>query len=110
VSLPVFSPDSKRVAYQALKVRNVHVVVDGTESEAWEGIGAGPMFSSDGRHVAYTAERGRKSVVVVDGAASAQQYDSLIASQQMFDTPTSLHLMGVRAEEFFLLEVTASSP
>jgi Tol biopolymer transport system component len=60
---PLFSPDSRRVAYMARLGGKLFMVVDGVEGK--EGSGS-PVFSPDGRRLAYLAAHGGKQLVVVD--------------------------------------------
>ena len=74
---PVFSPDSKRVVYEAWKGKKTFVVVDGHADAEYDGIGRGtPVFSPDSKHVVYVAINGEKQFVVVDGNADAE-YDGI---------------------------------
>jgi WD40 repeat protein len=88
LSRPVFSPDGRRVAYEALrggkfavgaaKVGNTRqmVVIDGVEGPPYEGVGS-PVFSPDSRHIAYwahTASGEKRSHVVLDDS-EGEKYD-----------------------------------
>jgi len=83
---PIFSPDSKRVAYAARVGTNQHaVVVDGKEGKPYDGIVRHTLlFSPDSNRVAYAAERGNKPSVVVNGTEGKKykhiQMGSLIFS------------------------------
>jgi hypothetical protein len=64
----MFSPESKHVAFAALKSVHWVVVVDGREGPKFAKVGI-PIFSREGGHVAYTALTGRFKrpwTVVVD--------------------------------------------
>ena len=68
---PVFSPDSKKVIYVALKDRKQFVVVNGVEEERYDGIGGGSFtFSPDGKRLAYAARNGPAWFVCYDGRVS----------------------------------------
>jgi hypothetical protein len=69
---PVFSPDSKHLAFRT----DHSVVVDRQAGTTYYGLGT-PIFSPDSKHLAYVAENGRTSSVVVDGKAGAG-YDAII--------------------------------
>ncbi|HOK09763.1 MAG TPA: hypothetical protein PLJ10_08895, partial [Candidatus Hydrogenedens sp.] len=74
---PIFSADSRRVAYSAKRGGKWFVVVDGEEGKEYDGIGAGSLiFSPDSRRVMYSAGRGNKRFVVVDGEES-KGYDGI---------------------------------
>lgn len=79
---PVFSPDSKHIAYQICKLdesgRSGHlwssIVVDGVEGKHHQNI-YGPVFSPDGNHVSYTVDLGNNQwLVVKDGVESKTYY------------------------------------
>jgi Tol biopolymer transport system component len=74
---PIFSPNSKRVAYLASRGEKWFLVVDGLAGEAYDGIGEGsPIFSPDSKHWAIKVKNGQKQMVVVDGHVDAQ-YDEV---------------------------------
>src|SRR5258708_40048333 len=75
-SRPVFSSDSRRVAYSAQKNNKWFAVVDGKPEQSYDwlngvpGLGTGPsapLFSPDGQHVAYAASKGTDYFLVMDG-------------------------------------------
>jgi Tol biopolymer transport system component len=66
----VFSPDSSRLAYVAVKGKKRVVVVDGKEQKEFDEIGT-PVFSPDSGRLAYPAKRGQSRTVVVDGSVTA---------------------------------------
>jgi Tol biopolymer transport system component len=81
---PVFSPDSKRVAYGAVRGEKMFVVVDGQEGREYDGIGEGdPIFSPDNKRVAYVAKRQGKVLVVVDGI-EGKEYAGIIKGTPIF--------------------------
>ena len=62
------SPDGRRLAYVVDLKKTVAVVVDGTQHQAYAGIGQdGLTFSGDSKRVAYAARRGAQWRVVLDG-------------------------------------------
>jgi hypothetical protein len=67
-SEPVFSPDSKHLAYIAIDSNNLQcIVLDGKEGKEYKWV-TNPMFSSDSKHIAYSVmKEGEKRLVVVDG-------------------------------------------
>ncbi len=72
----VFSPDSKRLAYAAIRDGRHFAVVDGIEQEKYDGIGM-PAFSPDSKHIVYSAKHEAKWLLVVDGVEGAE-YDNLL--------------------------------
>jgi hypothetical protein len=116
-----FSPDSKHMAYTVVRTfcerghscgRNQLVVEDGVEGKAYEYIPGGveldwlkhmvwwgePVFSPDSKHLAYVAREGGAEFVVVDGLEGGK-YEHL--RRLIFDSPSQLHTIGFRANEFF---------
>ncbi len=51
---PTFSPDGKRIAYEACQGGKRHVVIDGIKGPGYDWIDR-PRFSPDGRKVAFGA-------------------------------------------------------
>lgn len=65
---PVFSPDSRRLAYCARNGNRQFVVADGVAGPEYDEIHRWfPMFTNDSRHLLYWARRGEKWLLVVDG-------------------------------------------
>jgi hypothetical protein len=94
----VFSPDSKRAAYE---VRGSLLVVDDKEYfQASE-----PAFGPDSKYVAYIAAKKGKLSIVVDGVeCKDKQYDTRLG-RLLFDSPTKLHTLMLRDGEIFLVEI-----
>ena len=69
---PVFSPDSKRMAYALGKKEHQHfVIIDGKEEGPYRGIADWTLtFSPDSKRLGYIAQIGQKYMLVVDGVAS----------------------------------------
>lgn len=63
---PVFSPDSKHVAYMVNAGRHSFVVVDNVLQEEYHQV-TQPVFSPDSKHLVYTARKGKQWFVVLDG-------------------------------------------
>lgn len=85
-----FSPDSKRVAWAALRGEEKVVVVDGKEFPAHEGSAEGmPVWSPDGKRFAYfAAKEGGKLLAVVDGK-EGRIWDSVIQQSFVFSPDSS---------------------
>jgi roadblock/LC7 domain-containing protein len=108
---PVFSPDSKRVAYAAERGDKWVVVVDGAEGKEFDGIMAGtPVFSPDSKRVAYAPERGNKRMAVVDGVEGKEYEAFLKGSRLVFDSPSQFHTLALRGDEFLRVEVEIVTP
>ena len=81
---PIFSPDSKRVAYGAGVGNKRFVVVDSKEEKQYDGIAKGSIiFSPDSKRLAYGAQVGNKWFVVVDGKEE-KQYDGIVKGTFIF--------------------------
>lgn len=116
----IFSPDMKRIAYQAGERA---VVVDGVEGKQYGGIN-GLVFGPDFNHLAYVASAGAgNACIVVDGqeigqytgalscpgtAATYSGYKRIDSAPVflIFDSPTRCHAIMRRGDEAFLVEVT----
>jgi Tol biopolymer transport system component len=72
---PVFSPDSKRVAYAARNGKRWSVVVDGQVGAEFDRIPGLPVFSPDSKRFAYTGLLGKQGRLVVDGKDVGLDYD-----------------------------------
>ena len=66
VGMPVFSPNGRRLAYYARRVRRYTMVCDGKEGPTYKGA-RWPVFSPDSKRLAYVAVREGKEFVVTDG-------------------------------------------
>lgn len=87
---PLFSPDSRRSAYVAVRKGRNLVVLDGVAGKEYDGIG-GVTFSPDSKRLAYMAQRGDERFIVVDGAEQSLRFDGMHASGPVF-SPDSQHL------------------
>ena len=109
VSMPIFSPDSKRVAYQARSGNQKFVVVDGKEGKAYDEINH-LAFSPDSKYLAYVAYSGKKYTVVVDGTESfaytksLTHYNLLHESKIVFDSANSLHYLAEIGKSVYLVQ------
>jgi hypothetical protein len=87
-----FSPNSKRMAFVALRGDMQFVVVDSVEGKEYDGIAEGSLsFTPDSKRVAYWARRAKKGMVVVDGV-EGKEYDGLLnGSRLVFDSSGEFH-------------------
>ncbi|MBI4709544.1 MAG: PD40 domain-containing protein [Nitrospirae bacterium] len=77
MNTPVFSPDSRRMAYAGQTDKKWIVVIDGKEEKQYDNIGAGSVtFSPDSKRAAYAAELNGKWFAVIDGKEE-KQYDGI---------------------------------
>jgi hypothetical protein len=91
----VFSADSKRSAYVAVRDKKALVVIDGKPGPAYDYILAGtPVFSRNSQRVAYAGKRGRTWHVVADGRETFQEY-GLIKENTLQFTPDARHLVCI---------------
>jgi tetratricopeptide (TPR) repeat protein len=79
----IFSPDSRRVAYDAQLGNKRFVVVNGEEKKPYDEVGATLIFSPDSKRIAYTARVGNQWFVVVD-EKEGQPYDAIGQSSLIF--------------------------
>lgn len=90
VSSPVFSADSKRVAYCVDTAENQSVlVVDGKEAATGTDIRR-VGFSPDGKRVAWFDTKGKETCAVVDGVAGPA-YSDLYTDDPVLFSPDSAH-------------------
>jgi WD40 repeat protein len=105
LSRPVFSPDSRRVAYlaQDLETNEYYVVPDGHSGKRYTYIKYGSLqFSPDSRRFAYVVENDEAFVVVdeIEGA----EYG--VCSRAVFDDSNRLHYLTREGREIYLVEET----
>ena len=91
----IFSPDSQRVAYQAIVGSWCFMVVDGKEEKQYDGIATEPIFSPDSRRMAYGARVGNKWFVVVDGKEE-KHYDDIARGTLTFSPDSKRVAYGVK--------------
>ncbi len=88
-----FSPDGKRMAYEARRGDKWRAVIDGKEGPEFDAIGsAGVVFSPDGSRYAYMAKRDGKWLTVVDGESVGATYDGTSAGSPTFG-PNGAHVV-----------------
>lgn len=117
---PVFSPNSKHIAYVAQIYPSGHsagadrtvkylAVVDEKEGQPYDHIEENTLvFSPDSHHLAYIAQIGGRSIVVADGTDS-QDYDEIISQNgrfMSFDTPDKFRYLALQGEYLYLVEET----
>ena len=91
VPFPIaFSPDSRRVAYGAVKGSKAFVVLDGQSGREHDAVGSAVVFSPDSKRHAYVARDGDKETVVVDGEAGPALLE--IAPSSLSFSPDSRHV------------------
>jgi WD40-like Beta Propeller Repeat len=81
----VFSPDNKRLAYEAKRKGKFVVVLDGEESREYDLVHPSSLvFSPDSRRFAYRVSRDKAEYLVVDGVEQGSlQEDTNAASLQL---------------------------
>eukprot|EP00913_Durusdinium_trenchii_P035329 g33059.t1 len=90
---PIFSPDSKRVAYVVKNRRGQSIaVIDNRQENPCEKI-HGVRFSPDSSHVAYVVKQAGRYSVVTDGTVSTLKYDNIY--RPLVYSPDSKHLAYV---------------
>ena len=114
VCLPIFSPDSERLAY----ISRNSVFLDGHEGKEYDGIEPGSLvFSPDSRRVSFIAVKyegrigpfksGERRMVVADGQ-EGEPYDRIFSLPQrrgvIFDSPDQLHYIAQKDKKLYLVE------
>jgi hypothetical protein len=109
-----FSPDSKHIAFRALKQKGQElIVVDNKEHDIFRIVGM-PFFSPDGNHIAYHSMNVDENdaeywYLIVDGQKLPEIYGGFIRGTPIvFDTDTEFHTIALRSPgtEFLSVEVT----
>lgn len=100
-TLPIFSSDSKHLAYVATKDGNEFVVIDGKEEGKYDAIGSNPIFSPDGKKLAYAAMEGDKQFIV-SGGKEEKKYDYLVKENTIIqiNSKCGVHVLNERGKEF----------
>jgi WD40-like Beta Propeller Repeat len=118
VGVPVFSPDSRHVAYRARRGKTAVMVLDGVETAPYplarrapfgdgptENFGSLPVFSPDSRHLAFVVEQGRypkgQAFVVLDGRAGPRYSQLLNWRGPTFRPDGSLEYLAMRGNVLF---------
>jgi hypothetical protein len=111
LSPPIFSPDSKHLAYIAESEGKYFVVLDGKEGKKYDHIIFGavgalplgdllPVFSPDSQHIAYVAIDGGKYMMVRD-TEEGKKYDRVVGYEQLVGpvfSPDSKHLAYIASD------------
>lgn len=87
---PLFSLDSKHLAFVAGIGDQNAVVLDGVAGKKY-GVVGGVTFSPDSHHIAYMGSAGAERFIVVDGVEQSLRFDGLHVSGPIF-SPDSQHL------------------
>ena len=82
VGAPVFSPDSKHMAYPVAKGGKMFIVMDGQEGKPFDQVGE-PFFSPDSRHIAYWASIDGGWYIVVDTKISKNRFDGPVKNSPL---------------------------
>jgi len=115
ISPPIFSPDSKHVAYVVEMKDKGWVVVDEVEGRhydeirketigGWDKWDKSLVFSPNGR-IAYWAKQGYGWMVVVDGVESKEYWGYPKDGKIVFEGPNLLHFVAFRDMEMFRVEI-----
>ena len=105
-TIPLFSPDSRRLAYVAGIGKNECVVVDGRLGKRYKLIEENTfVFSPDSRRLAYAARSGKKMTVVVNGL-EGDHYDSVGTGSLTFspDSRRIAYGAGIGEEQFVVID------
>jgi hypothetical protein len=104
---PLFSPDSKRVAWAGNRGDGWVAAVDGVESRTYGLIvGTAVDFSPDGKHLAFVGAREGKKMIVLDGFEIENGWDGFLKkSDLLWDSPTHFSIRGARNPKYLLIEI-----
>jgi Tol biopolymer transport system component len=106
---PIFSADSKSVAYVARKGSSNAVVVDGQPGPSYDKVDF-LSFSRDGDHLAYAARTGTNESLVVDGRATPVDGSIIDARDGVFYASVSPGPIGRDRADYTPLGALALSP
>ena len=106
---PVFSPDSKHLAYQGRRGDRNHMVLDGELGPAYDGIYRLPLFSRDSKRLAYLARRDDKEYFIVCDGKEGPAYQEV--GRPVFSAD-SRHLayVGSRGDRYFIVRDGKEQP
>jgi hypothetical protein len=104
---PVFSPDSKHIAFPARKGEREFVSIDGEEMRPFDNVRV-PVYSPDSNYLAYQAKKEDKWFYVLDKKDCRERYDGFLADAPIiFDSNNRFHGLAYRlpGPEFFKVTV-----
>jgi|GEM_PF-4513634 len=114
LGVPVFSPDSKRVAVWATtdpkEDKKEFIVLDGRELPSYDEVDMWQLnFSPDSRHLTAVARTGKTNLVTVNGIPSSLTYDQLIVSHPsrqsvVFNALDAIQYVGLRKNSLYLVD------
>uniref|UniRef100_UPI004055FA70 hypothetical protein n=1 Tax=Candidatus Electrothrix sp. TaxID=2170559 RepID=UPI004055FA70 len=99
-----FSFNSELIAYSAKSGNKWFTVIDGKEGKHYDVTAKNTLtFSPDSRHFAYAAREGNKWFLVMDGKERGR-YDRIISTNNLFDSPETLHYLTRNYNSFYLVK------
>jgi len=93
VTAPVFSPDSKHLAYGAQEGKASFIILDGKEEDKRYDSVSSPIFSPDSKHLVYNATLCDKWFVVLDGKEE-KQHDGIVKNTPIFSPDSNQVVYG----------------
>lgn len=81
----IFSPDSSRFAYTAVKNKKMFLVCDGKESKAYDRIGS-VNFSWDSKHIAFIAMDGTGKMFLVSDGVESEKHERIMLFLYSYDS------------------------
>jgi WD40 repeat protein len=101
--IPVFSPNSLRMAYAGEKNSKRMINSDGMEGDSFDDIYF-MVFSPDSKRMAYSVRLDNKEWVVLDGN-NGKAYDDILGQGEIiFDSPDSFHYIAIKGNNIYLVE------
>jgi hypothetical protein len=106
---PVFSADSKRVAYVAKAGPVWKVMVDKKEGKPYTGYMAQSLgFTPDSKHAVYIAGNEGKLCVVVDEKEAGEYTECVGGGRLIFDGAAGFHGLFIRGDKIYSVDVEIS--